>query len=101
TISAGMFRGLDRVAATRGSFLLSIPALVAARLFERKDVGGSGIGLTETLTATVVSFVVAYAAVAWLLRFVAHHSMKVFAVYGVGVGLAWGCLLTVGAMSAT
>jgi undecaprenyl-diphosphatase len=101
TISAGMFRGLDRVAATRVSFLLSIPALVAAGLFEMKDVGGSGIGLTETLTATVVSFVVAYAAVAWLLRFVAHHSMKVFAVYRVAVGLALVLLLTVGAMSAT
>jgi undecaprenyl-diphosphatase len=100
TISAGMFRGLDRVAATRISFLLSIPALVAAGLYEMKDVGGSGIGLTETLTATVVSFVVAYAAVAWLLRFVAHHSMKVFAVYRVAVGLALALLLTAGIMTA-
>ncbi len=101
TISAGMLRGLDRVAATRVSFFLSIPALVAAGIFEMKDVAGSGIGLTETLTATVVSFVVAYASVAWLLRFVAHHSMSVFAVYRVAVGVALLVLLTTGVMTAT
>jgi undecaprenyl-diphosphatase len=101
TISAGMLRGLDRVAATRVSFFLSIPALVAAGLFEMKDVAGSGIGPTETLTATVVSFVVAYASVAWLLRFVAHHSMSVFAVYRVAVGVALVVLLTTGVMTAT
>jgi undecaprenyl-diphosphatase len=101
TISAGLLRGLDRVAATRVSFLLSIPALVAAGLYEMKDVGGSGIGLTETVTATVVSFVVAYAAVAWFLRFVADHSMKVFAVYRVAVGLGLALLLTAGIMTAT
>jgi undecaprenyl-diphosphatase len=66
-----------------------------------KDVGGSGIGLTETVTATVVSFVVAYAAVAWFLRFVADHSMKVFAVYRVAVGLGLALLLTAGIMTAT
>jgi len=101
TISAGMLRGLDRVAATRVSFFLSIPALVAAGLFEMKDVAGSGIGPTETLTATVVSFVVAYGSVAWLLRFVAHHSMSVFAVYRVAVGVALVVLLTTGVMTAT
>ena len=101
TISAGMLRGLDRVAATRVSFFLSIPALVAAGLFEMKDVAGSGIGPTETLTATGVSFVVAYASVAWLLRFVAHHSMSVFAVYRVAVGVALVVLLTTGVMTAT
>ena len=101
TISAGMLRGLDRVAATRVSFFLSIPALVAAGLFEMKDVAGSGIGPAETLTATVVSFVVAYGSVAWLLRFVAHHSMSVFAVYRVAVGVALVVLLTTGVMTAT
>jgi undecaprenyl-diphosphatase len=101
TISAGLFRGLDRVTATRMSFFLSIPALVAAGVFEAKDVVNSDIGLGETAVATVVSFVVAYAAVAWLLRFVAHHTMVVFAVYRVAIGLVLVALLVAGAISAT
>jgi undecaprenyl-diphosphatase len=71
TISAGLVQGLDRVAATRMAFLLGIPALTAAGLYELKDVSGIGVG--PTVVGTVISFVVAYASVAWLLRFVAHH----------------------------
>ncbi len=101
TISAGLFRGLDRVTATRMSFFLSIPALVAAGLYELKDAINSDIGLGETAVATLVSFVVAYAAVAWLLRFVAHHTMVVFAVYRVTLGLILVALLATGVISAT
>ena len=101
TISAGLFRGLDRVTATRMSFFLSIPALVAAGLYELKDAVNSDIGLGETAVATLVSFVVAYAAVAWLLRFVAHHTMVVFAVYRVSLGLVLVALLATGVVSAT
>ena len=101
TISAGLFRGLDRVTATRMSFFLSIPALVAAGLYELKDAVNSDIGLGETAVATLVSFVVAYAAVAWLLRFVAHHTMVVFAVYRVSLGLVLVALLATGVISAT
>jgi undecaprenyl-diphosphatase len=101
TISAGLFRGLDRVTATRMSFFLSIPALVAAGLYELKDAVNSDIGLGETAVATFVSFVVAYAAVAWLLRFVAHHTMVVFAVYRVSLGLVLVALLATGVISAT
>src|SRR4029078_7952826 len=61
TISAGLFRGLDRVTATRLSFFLSIPALLAAGIFELKDALGGDIPIGETLVGTLVAFVVAHA----------------------------------------
>lgn len=99
TISAGLLQGLDRVAATRMAFFLGIPSLTAAGLYELKDVQGVGAGVT--IVGTLVSFAVAYASVAWLLRFVAHHSIGKFVPYRVVVGLALLALLGVGAMSAT
>ena len=101
TISAGLLRGLDRVAATRLSFFLSIPALLAAGLFELKDALGGDISVGQTLVGTAVSFVVAYASVAWLLRFVAHHSIGKFVPYRVVLGLVLLGLLATGTMSAT
>lgn len=101
TISVGLLAGLDRVAATRLSFFLSIPALTAAGLYELKDVVGSDIGVGETVVGTVVSFVVAYAAVAWLLKFVAHHAIVAFVPYRVVLGAAVLALLAAGVMSAT
>ena len=55
----------------------------------------------ETLVGTLVSFVVAYAAIAWLLRFVAHHSIAWFVPYRVALGLLLLALLGSGVMSAT
>jgi undecaprenyl-diphosphatase len=86
TISAGLIRGLDRVTATRLSFFLAIPALVAAGLFELKDALGQGVGAAPTIVGTIVSFIVAYASIAWLLRFVAHHSIVAFVPYRVALG---------------
>jgi undecaprenyl-diphosphatase len=101
TISAGLFRGLDRVAATRLSFFLSIPALLAAGIFELGDALGGDIGVGQTLVGTVVSFVVAYASVAWLLRFVAHHPITWFVPYRIALGGVLIVLLATGVMSAT
>jgi undecaprenyl-diphosphatase len=101
TISVGLLAGLDRVTATRLSFFLSIPALTAAGLYELKDVSGGSIGLAETAVGTAVSFVVAYAAVAWLIRFVAHHSIVAFVPYRVLLGGTLVVLLAAGVMTAT
>jgi undecaprenyl-diphosphatase len=87
TISAGLLSGFDRVAATRLSFFLSIPALTAAGLYELKDALSGGVGAANTLVGTVVAFFVAYASVAWLLRFVAHHSIAAFIPYRVALGV--------------
>lgn len=99
TISAGLLQGLDRVAATRMAFFLGIPSLTAAGLYELKDVQGIGVG--PTLVGTLISFVVAYASVAWLLKFVAHHSIGKFVPYRVGLGVVLLGLLATGVMSAT
>lgn len=87
TISAGLLSGFDRVAATRLSFFLSIPALTAAGLYELKDALSGGVGAGPTVVGTVVAFFVAYASIAWLLRFVAHHSIAAFVPYRVILGI--------------
>jgi undecaprenyl-diphosphatase len=88
------------VAATRLSFFLSIPALVAAGIFELKDAFGGSIGVGETVVGTLVSFVVAYASIAWLLRFVAHHSIGRFVPYRIALGLAIIVALSTGVLTA-
>lgn len=101
TIAAGLFVGLDRVASTRMSFFLSIPALTAAGIYELPSAVGGDIPIASTVVATIVSFVVAYAAVAWLLRFVAHHPITWFVGYRVAVGALLVILLATGTISAT
>ncbi|HEY4277306.1 MAG TPA: undecaprenyl-diphosphate phosphatase [Conexibacter sp.] len=104
TMSAGLLRGLDRVTVTRLSFFLSIPALVAAGLLEtvtKYDDISKGVGWGPTLVATVVSFVVAYFSVAWLLRFVSRHTYALFIVYRVGLGLLVLLLTATGVLAAT
>jgi len=101
TISTGLLLGLDRVAATRLSFFLSIPALLAAGLYELKDALSGSISVGETLVGTAVSFVVAYASVAWLLKFVAHHSIAWFTPYRIALGGLLIALLATGAIQAT
>lgn len=103
TMSAGLFRGFDRVTVTRLSFFLSIPALLAAGALQAVTEYGkisAGVGWQATIVATVVSFVVAYGAVAWLLKFIAHHSLSVFIGYRVGLGILLIVLLTTGTISA-
>jgi undecaprenyl-diphosphatase len=99
SISAGLLQGLDRVEATRMAFFLGIPSLTAAGLYELKDVQGIGAG--PTVVGTLVAFVVAYASVAWLLKFVAHHSIGKFVPYRVALGLVLVGLLSFGVMTAT
>ncbi|WP_427892916.1 undecaprenyl-diphosphate phosphatase [Kribbella sp. GL6] len=101
TISAGLFRGLDRVAATRVSFLFGIPALAGAGVYELKDALGGSVGAVPLIVGTVVSFVVAYASIAWLLRFVAKHSIELFAFYRVLLGVVLLMLLSTSTITAT
>jgi len=101
TISAGLFRGLDRVAATRLSFFLSIPALVGAGLYELKDAVKESVPVGSLVVGTVVSFVVAYASIAWLLRFVAGHRITLFVPYRLAVGGVLLVLLAIGTVQPT
>jgi undecaprenyl-diphosphatase len=101
TISVGLFRGLDRVTATKLSFFMSIPALTAAGVYELKDAFSGDIGAGEAIVGVVVAFVVAYASIAWLLRFVAHHTIAWFVPYRVGLGVLLLVLLGAGVLSPT
>jgi undecaprenyl-diphosphatase len=88
TISGGLLRGLDRVSATRLSFLLGIPALLGAGLLSLKDATHNNASAGATAIATVVSFVVGYSSIWFLLRFVSTHRITAFVPYRVLLGSA-------------
>ncbi|KIF05893.1 UDP pyrophosphate phosphatase [Streptomyces sp. RSD-27] len=100
TMSTGLILDLERVAATRLSFFLGIPALTGAGLYELKDALGAGVDTLPLVVGTVVSFVVAYASIAWLLKFVAKHSFNAFVIYRVIVGVLLFGLLGTGILQA-
>ncbi|CAJ1582284.1 undecaprenyl-diphosphate phosphatase [[Mycobacterium] wendilense] len=106
TISAGLFLGLDRALAARFGFLLAIPAVFASGLFSLPDAfapvsdGMSATG-PQLLVSVLIAFVVGFAAVAWLLRFLERHSMYWFVGYRVVLGAVVMILLGTGVMSAT
>ncbi|MCX6385126.1 MAG: undecaprenyl-diphosphate phosphatase [Solirubrobacterales bacterium] len=102
TISGGLFLGLNREAATRYSFLLSVPAVVLSGLFELRKVGsgdGASVGALPTIIATVLAFITGYLAIAFLLKFVRTHNFGVFVIYRIAVGVLMLVLLAGGAVS--
>ena len=102
TISAGLMLGLDRVTAARFGYLLGIPALAGAAVLEiPAAVRTGGVGLGLTLVGTAVSFVVAYVTVAWMLRFVGRHTIRVFVWYRFALAAALIVMLTTGFLTAT
>jgi undecaprenyl-diphosphatase len=106
TLTAGLFLGLTREAAARYSFLLVIPAVVMSGLFSIPDVfDKSGEGLTpsvaQMVVATLIAFGLGYASIAWLLRYVAHHTLYAFVLYRVALGSLVMCLLIAGEITAT
>jgi undecaprenyl-diphosphatase len=102
TISMGRLLGYDREAATRFAFLLAIPAVIGAGIFELKEIPGgeNAYGVGPTLVATVISFVVGYSAIAWLLRYVSTRSYLPFVVYRVALGAFTLAMLGLGVLSA-
>ncbi|MDO5511132.1 undecaprenyl-diphosphate phosphatase [Corynebacterium sp.] len=102
TVSAGLFMNLDREVATRFSFLLAIPAVLASGLFSLPDAFAPQSGQAATAlqlgVGTVITFVLGYLSIAWLLKFVAHHSFAWFAAYRIPVGLAVMGLLAFGVL---
>lgn len=106
TSSAGLFLGLTREASVRFSFLLAIPAVTASGLFSIPDAfkpAGEGLNASgaQLIVATLLAFVVGYASVAWLLKFVAKHSLDWFVGYRILLGLIVMGLLATGVVSAT
>jgi undecaprenyl-diphosphatase len=88
TITGALLVGLTRETAARFSFLLSIPAIAASGLLELREAVDSlaGIGLANLVAATVVSGVVGYASIAFLLGYLRRHSTYLFIGYRLIVG---------------
>ncbi len=90
TISAGLFLGLNRAAAARFSFLLAIPAVVASGFFQLYGIlsGEEAVGepILNVIVATLVAFIVGYAVIAWLLRYLSNNSFAIFVGYRLLLG---------------
>lgn len=103
TVFAGLFLGLDREVAARFSFLLAIPAVLASGLFSLPDAfapeAGQAASGAQLLVGTAIAFVVGYASIAWLLKFISNHSFSWFAAYRIPAGLIVMALLALGVLA--
>lgn len=93
TISIALLLGFGRVAATRFSFLLAIPAVLVSGIYEMRQIGGDVVAWGPTLLATGISFGIGLAVIHWLLKFVATHTFKPFVWYRLALGCAVVVLL--------
>jgi len=100
TITTGLALGYTREAAARYSFLLAIPAIFASGLYEATKIGSdSAVAWGPTLFGTAVAFVIGYAVIAWLLRWVMTHSYSPFVIYRIVLGLLLIGLLSAGVLT--
>jgi undecaprenyl-diphosphatase len=99
TISAGLLLNFDRAAAARYSFLLSVPAVVLSGLFELRHAGEGNLPIGATVIATLLAFVTGYASIAFLLRYLARHSIAVFVAYRIVLGVVVIALAATGAIN--
>ena len=91
TITAGLFKGLTRGAAVRFSFLLSTPLIAGAALVKAHELHKEGLPADmqmPVLVGIIVSALVGYAAIAWLIRYLQSNSLRVFIVYRIVAGVA-------------
>lgn len=101
TITGALFAGFDRATAARFSFLLSVPSILAAGL---KELWGEkhnlleGSNLTPTIVATVVSFIVGYASIAFFMKFIQKHGIMPFVAYRILLGIVLIVLLMNGTL---
>lgn len=104
TIAMGRTLGYDRVSATRYSFLLAIPAVFGSGLYElntaitQPELAGP-FGLFETFVATVIAFVIGWAVIAWLMRYIQTKSFMPFVIYRILLGSAVMFGLSTGVLS--
>jgi len=98
TISGALFGGFDRGAAARFSFLLSVPSVAAAGLYEafKERAHFTGDLMVPTLVATAVSFIVGYGSIAFLMQFLQKRGIVPFVVYRILLGIVLIALLQAG-----
>lgn len=104
TIAMGRFMGYSREAALRYSFLLALPAVFGSGFYELKGALGESsadqvFSLPQTLVATAVAFMIGYAVIAWLLKYVTTKSFAPFIIYRICLGLFLILLLSLGVIS--
>ncbi|HEY5821961.1 MAG TPA: undecaprenyl-diphosphate phosphatase, partial [Propionibacteriaceae bacterium] len=95
TITAGLALGYKREVAAKYSFMLAIPAVVGSGLFKLADVSADPVppAWGPILLATVVAFVIGYAVIAWLLRYISTHNFLPFVLYRIGLAVLVAVLL--------
>jgi undecaprenyl-diphosphatase len=97
TMMAALFRGMTREHAARFSFLLSIPAILAAGVLEfvqELDHLGDGGSAAALVVSTLAALVSGYASIAFLLKYLRTHTLRVFIIYRIALGsilLITGC----------
>lgn len=87
TIAAGLFAGLDKEFAAKFSFILSIPAILGAAVFQLKDLSGGNIEIGACIAGFVVAVISGYLAISVLLKIVREKRLDIFAYYCWIVGL--------------
>lgn len=101
TITTGLALGYTRQAATRYSFLLAIPAVLGAGIYESTKIGSeSSVAWAPTIAATLIAFIVGYLVIAWLLRWISTHSYTPFVIYRIALGGLIFVLLSAGVLTA-
>jgi undecaprenyl-diphosphatase len=98
TIAAGLALGYERVAAAKYAFLLAVPAVVGSGFFKLADITNDPVepAWGPIALATVVSFVIGYAVIAWLLRYISTHDFLPFVVYRISLAAVVAVLLLTG-----
>jgi undecaprenyl-diphosphatase len=101
TISAGLALGYTREAAAKYSFLLAVPAVVGSGLFKLAAISADPVppAWGPILLATVVSFVIGYVVIAWLLRYISTHNFMPFVLYRIALAVVVAVLLVTGVLT--
>ena len=81
TIAAGLFSGLDKEFAAKFSFILSIPAILGAGVFQLKDLSGGNVEIEACIAGFIVAVISGYLAISVLLKLIREKSLDIFAYY--------------------
>ena len=101
TIAGGLALGYQRVAAAKYSFLLAIPAVIGSGFFKLADISADPLppAWGPIALATVISFAIGYAVIAWLLRYISTHNFMPFVIYRIALAVLVAILLLTGVLS--
>ncbi|MFC4851912.1 undecaprenyl-diphosphate phosphatase [Actinophytocola glycyrrhizae] len=100
TVTAGRLLGYRRAEATEYAFLLAVPAVFASGLYKLTDIGGADApAWGPTIVGTVVAFLVGYAVIAWLMKYITTHSYLPFVVYRILLGVVLLALVGFGVLA--